>query len=51
VIPGFGKTPKVYYLKRRGFEALITEGNHEPEEPGPFSEAPPSYKGHQYILT
>src|SRR5919206_4627898 len=50
VIPGFGKTPKVYFLKRRGFDALLLEGNHEPEELGPFSEAPPAYGGRQCIL-
>src|SRR4051794_1120423 len=50
VIPGFGKTPKVYYLKRRGYEALLLEGNHEPEELGPFIEAPPAYRGCQCTL-
>jgi hypothetical protein len=43
VIPGHGKTPKAYYLKRRGFEALILEGTHEPEELGPFSEVGQGY--------
>jgi Replication-relaxation len=33
-IPGHGKTPKVYYLKRRGFEYLRNESDFEDEEIG-----------------
>jgi hypothetical protein len=38
VIPGHGKTPKVYFLKRRGWETLQTEGGYEAEEIGPLVE-------------
>jgi hypothetical protein len=38
VIRGHGRTPKVYYLKRRGWEVLRTEGGFEPEEIGEFVE-------------
>jgi len=35
-IPGHGKTPKVYYLTRRGYEWLINESDKAEEEIGPF---------------
>jgi hypothetical protein len=35
-IPGQGKTPKVYYLKRRGFEYLLNESDFPVEEIGAF---------------
>jgi Replication-relaxation len=38
-IPGHGKTPKVYFLKRRGYEFLRSEGGYEEEELGTFVEA------------
>jgi hypothetical protein len=38
VIRGQGKTPKVYYLKRRGYEYLIDESTYSPEEIGAFIE-------------
>jgi len=37
-IPGMGKTPKVYYLKKRGWEYLLTEGEYTLEEVGAFVE-------------
>jgi hypothetical protein len=37
-IPGQGKTPKVYYLRRRGWEYLATESDYTIEEIGPFIE-------------
>ena len=38
-IPGQGKTPKVYVLKRKGFELLKRECDLHPEALGPFVEA------------
>jgi hypothetical protein len=38
VIRGQGKTPKVYFLKKRGYEYLIDESIYSPEEIGAFSE-------------
>ena len=38
-IPGHGRTPKVYYLKRKGFEYLRNEAGIEDEELGSFTEA------------
>jgi hypothetical protein len=38
VIRGQGKTPKVYYLKRRGYEYLSDESTYLPEEIGAFIE-------------
>src|SRR4051812_24070451 len=35
-IPGPGRTPKVYFLTRRGFEWLISESKLPVEEIGPF---------------
>lgn len=35
-IPGLGRAPKVYYLRRRGFEYLLTGSEYEPEELGEF---------------
>lgn len=35
-IPGHGRTPKVYFLKRRGWELLIGESDYTPEEIGRF---------------
>ena len=35
-IPGQGKTPKVYVLKRKGFELLKRECDLHPEALGPF---------------
>lgn len=37
-IRGYGKTPKVYYLKRRGYELLLTESGIPPELIGTFKE-------------
>src|SRR4051794_18128259 len=37
-IPGQGKTPKVYYLRRKGFEILRSEFDHFDEHGGEFSE-------------
>jgi hypothetical protein len=37
-IPGQGKTPKVYYLKKRGFSYLVSEVDFPLEEHGPFRE-------------
>jgi hypothetical protein len=38
-IPGHGRTPKVYYLKRKGFEYLRNEGGIDEDELGAFTEA------------
>lgn len=38
-IPGHGKTPKAYFLKRRGWELLRREGDIPDELLGPFVEA------------
>src|SRR5215213_5010322 len=38
-IPGRGKTPKVYFLKRKGFELLKRECDLHPEALGSFVEA------------
>ena len=38
-IPGHGKTPKVYYLKRKGFELLRNESGIPKELIGGYSEA------------
>src|SRR5205823_4754161 len=40
-IPGHGKTPKVYYLKRKGYEYLRRESDFETEEIGSFVEVSP----------
>jgi hypothetical protein len=37
-IPGQGRTPKVYFLRRRGWEYLLTEGEYSIEEVGAFVE-------------
>jgi Replication-relaxation len=37
-IRGHGKTPKVYYLKRKGWELLQTDSEYPPERIGPFME-------------
>jgi hypothetical protein len=37
-LPGSGKTPKVYFLRRRGFEYLLTESDFPPENIGEFVE-------------
>jgi hypothetical protein len=37
-IPGMGKTPKVYYLRKHGWEYLLTEGEYTLEEVGAFVE-------------
>src|SRR5690242_12941205 len=37
-LPGSGKTPKVYFLKRKGFEYLLTESDVSPYEIGKFVE-------------
>src|SRR4051812_28497320 len=37
-IPGQGRTPKVYYLKRKGWEYLRDESGLPEEEIGPFQE-------------
>jgi hypothetical protein len=37
-LPGSGKTPKVYFLKRRGFAYLLTETDFPPEKVGEFVE-------------
>ena len=38
-IPGHGKTPKAYFLKRKGWELLRREGDIPDELVGPFVEA------------
>src|SRR3712207_1390977 len=38
-LPGHGKTPKAYYLKRKGFEMLRRESDIPEELLGPFVEA------------
>jgi hypothetical protein len=38
-IRGYGKTPKVYYLKRKGYELLLRESDIPPEMIGTFREA------------
>ena len=38
-IRGYGKTPKVYYLKRKGYELLLRESDIPPELIGSFKEA------------
>jgi protein involved in plasmid replication-relaxation len=40
-IPGHGRTPKVYYVKRKGWELLRTESDEEPE--GAFAEVSPEH--------
>lgn len=40
-IPGQGKTPKVYYLKRKGFELLRSESDFVEEAIGAFVEVSP----------
>src|SRR3954451_7588851 len=35
-IPGQGKTPKVYFLTRRGYDWLLSESDGTEEEIGPF---------------
>jgi len=40
-IPGQGRTPKVYYLKRKGWEYLRDESGLPEEEIGPFQEVSP----------
>ena len=42
-IPGHGRTPKVYYLKRKGWELLRLESDYEAEAIGPFSEVHPEH--------
>lgn len=37
-IPGYGKTPKVYYLTHKGWEILLNESNIPPEMIGRFTE-------------
>lgn len=37
-LPGYGKTPKVYFLTRRGFEILLRESGIEPEIIGTYKE-------------
>lgn len=37
-IPGYGKTPKVYYLTRKGWELLQTESDIPPEMIGKYAE-------------
>jgi len=37
-IPGLGRTPKVYYLPKRGWEYLLTEGEYTQEDVGAFVE-------------
>lgn len=37
-IPGYGKTPKVYYLTRKGWELLHTESDIPPEMIGKYTE-------------
>ena len=37
-IPGHGKTPKVYYLTKKGWEILLYESEYAPEDIGPFSQ-------------
>jgi hypothetical protein len=38
-IRGYGKTPKVYFLKRKGYELLVRESDIPPELIGNFKEA------------
>lgn len=38
-IRGYGKTPKVYFLKRKGYELLLRESDIPPEMIGSFKEA------------
>jgi hypothetical protein len=37
-LPGYGKTPKVYYLTRKGFEILVSESDIPQEMIGSFRE-------------
>jgi hypothetical protein len=37
-MPGYGKTPKVYFLKRKGFELLTRESGIPPELIGAHKE-------------
>jgi hypothetical protein len=37
-LPGHGKTPKVYYLTKKGWEILLYESENAPEDIGPFSQ-------------
>jgi len=37
-VRGYGKTPKVYYLKRRGYDLLVNESGIPPEMIGSFKE-------------
>lgn len=37
-IPGLGRTPKVYYLQKRGWGYLLTEGEYTQEDVGAFVE-------------
>src|SRR5690242_7259525 len=37
-IPGLGRTPKVYYLRKRGWEYLLTEGEYTLQDVGAFVE-------------
>jgi len=36
-IPGYGKTPKAYYLKK-SWKILLYEGENAPEDISPFSQ-------------
>jgi len=47
-IPGQGKTPKVYYLKRRGYDILCAESSLHTEITEPFSEVHTTWTPQMY---